>query len=216
MSSSAACLPLLPRLSYTSLTAPQAAPISSTTQQQHIPVDFFLPWLTVLVGCAAGIEAAWHLDKIKVHTSATNQTVIFMCRAWLDATSGDGRLERMFYPLVDYTYKVELHTSDLLGAGTSANAVISLIGKLAEAGPFRMANDGNSFQRGGMDEMTLDGLPDIGPIQQVGMQLSGNSHVEQGTCLISCPTGRLIDHCPILAAMYRRIWEAIPVHIPIK
>lgn len=129
----------------------------------------------MLVGCAAGIQAAWHLDKIKVHNSATNQTVIFKCRAWLDATSGDGRLERMFYPLADCTYKVELQTSDLLGAGTSANAVISLIGKLAEAGPVQLANDGNSFQRGGLDEMTLDDLPDIGPIQQVPMQLSCRS-----------------------------------------
>lgn len=114
-----------------------------------------------------GIEAAWHLDKVKVHNSATNETVIFKCRAWLDATSGDGRIERMFYPLVDCSYKVELQTSDLLGAGTSANGVISLIGKLAEAGPIQLVNTGGSFQRGSLDMMTLDELPDIGPIQQV-------------------------------------------------
>ena len=114
-----------------------------------------------------GIEAAWHLDKVKVHNSATNETVIFKCRAWLDATSGDGRIERMFYPLVDCSYKVELQTSDLLGAGTSANGVISLIGKLAEAGPIQLVNTGGSFQRGSLDVMTLDELPDIGPIQQV-------------------------------------------------
>ena len=122
-----------------------------------------LCWWDVL----PGIEAAWHLDRIKVRNSATSETVVFKCRAWLDATSGDGRIERNFYPLVDCTYKVELQTSDLLGAGTSANAVISLIGKLAEAGPIQLANSGDSFQRGGLDVMTLDDLPDIGPIQQV-------------------------------------------------
>lgn len=114
-----------------------------------------------------GIEAAWHLDKVKVHNSATKETVIFKCRAWLDATSGDGRTERMFYPLVDCSYKVELQTSDLLGAGTSANGVISLIGKLAEAGPVQLFNHGESFQQGSLDTITLDELPDIGPIQQV-------------------------------------------------
>lgn len=114
-----------------------------------------------------GVEAGWHLDKVKVHNSATNETVIFKCRAWLDATSGDGRIERMLYPLVDCSYKVELQTSDVPGAGTSANGVISLIGKLAEAGPIQLVNTGGSFQRGSLDVMTLDELPDIGPIQQV-------------------------------------------------
>ena len=114
-----------------------------------------------------GIEAAWHLHKVKVHNSVTQETVVFKCRAWLDATSGDGRTERMFYPLVDCSYKVELQTSDLPGAGTSANGVISLIGKLAEAGPFQLVNHGGSFQRGSLDVMTLDEVPDIGSIQQV-------------------------------------------------
>ena len=114
-----------------------------------------------------GIEAGWHPDKVKVHNSATDETIIFKCRAWLDATSGDGRIERMFYPLVDCSYKVELQTSDLLGAGTLSNGVISLIGKLAEAGPIQLVNNGGSFQRGSWDVVTLDELPDIGPIQQV-------------------------------------------------
>lgn len=73
----------------------------------------------------------------------------------------------MFHPLVDCSYKVELQTSDLLGAGTSANGVISLLGKLAEAGPIQLVNNGGSFQRGSLDVVTLDELPDIGPIQQV-------------------------------------------------
>ena len=102
-----------------------------------------------------------------MHNSATDETVLFKCKAWLDATSGDGRIERLFYPLVDCSYKVELQTSDLRGAGTSANGVISLIGKLAEAGPIQLVNDGSSFQRGSLDVMTLDELPDVGPIQQV-------------------------------------------------
>lgn len=102
-----------------------------------------------------------------MHNSATGETVLFKCTAWLDATSGDGRVERLFYPLKDCSYKVELQTSDLRGAGTSANGVISLIGKLAEAGPIQLVNTGSSFQRGSLDVMTLDELPDIGPIQQV-------------------------------------------------
>ena len=73
----------------------------------------------------------------------------------------------MFYPLVHCSYKVELQTSDLLGAGTSANGVISLLGKLAEAGPIQLVNNGGNFQRGSLDVMTLDDLPDIGAIQQV-------------------------------------------------
>lgn len=117
--------------------------------------------------CLAGIESAWHLDKVVVHNSATSQTLTFKCKAWLDATSGDGRIERNFHPLVECSYRIELQTSDLRGAGTSANGVISLIGSLAEAGPFQMVNDGQTFQRGRLDVITLDGLPDIGAIQQV-------------------------------------------------
>lgn len=105
-----------------------------------------------------------------VHNSATNETVVFKCKAWLDATSGDGKLERNFYPLTDCSYKIELQTSDLRAAGTSANGVISVIGKLAEAGPFQLRNDGQTFQRGGLDVMTLDGLPDVGPIEQVRLR----------------------------------------------
>ena len=93
--------------------------------------------------------------------------MVFKCKAWLDATSGDGKLERNFYPLTDCTYKIELQTSDLSGAGTSANGVISLLGSLAEAGPFQLANHGKTFQRGSLDVMTLDSVPDIGVIQQV-------------------------------------------------
>ena len=137
-----------------------------------------------------GVEAGWHLDKVKVHNSATNETVIFKCRAWLDATSGDGRIERMLYPLVDCSYKVELQTSDVPGAGTSANGVISLIGKLAEAGPIQLVNTGGSFQRGSLDVMTLDELPDIGPIQQVIVPAiaapGGTNPSAGGLCLLFC------------------------------
>ncbi len=115
------------------------------------------------------------MDKTVIHNGATNETVVFKCKAWLDATSGDGKLERNFYPLTDCSYKIELQTSDLRGAGTSANGVISLLGSLAEAGPFQLANDGKTFQRGSLDVMTLDSVPDIGVIQQV-MLTTGMSH----------------------------------------
>ena len=68
---------------------------------------------------------------------------------------------------MDCSYQIELQTSDLSGAGTSANGVISLIGRMGEAGPFQMVNDGQTFQQGSLDTITLDGLPDLGPIQQV-------------------------------------------------
>lgn len=140
--------------------------------------------------CCAGIESAWHLDKVVVHNSATDEKVIFKCKAWLDATSGDGQTERNFYPLTYCSYKVELQTSDLRAAGTSANGVISLIGKLAEAGPFQLLNDGQTFQRGSLDVMTQDGLPDIGPIEQAWLTTSALKyvffclHVQQTTRLL--------------------------------
>ncbi len=122
------------------------------------------------------------MDKIVIHNSATNETVVFKCKAWLDATSGDGKLERNFYPLIDCTYKIELQTSDLRGAGTSANGVISLLGSLAEAGPFQLANDGKTFQRGSLDVMTLDSVPDVGAIQQVVL----TAGMSQNMTLLAC------------------------------
>ena len=109
-----------------------------------------------------------------VSNSTTGESVTFKCKAWLDATSGDGKRERNLYPLTDCSYKIELQTGDHEAAGTAANGVISLIGRLAEAGPFQLANDGSSFQRGSLDVLTLDGLPDIGPIEQVINSSGGN------------------------------------------
>ena len=60
-----------------------------------------------------------------------------------------------------------MQTDDKRGAGTSANGVISLLGSLAEAGPVQLVNNGASFQRGQLDNILLEGLPDVGAIQQV-------------------------------------------------
>lgn len=58
-----------------------------------------------------GIESAWHLERVQVLNSSTGELVTFKCRAWLDATSEDGLIEREFYPMTECTYKLELQAS---------------------------------------------------------------------------------------------------------
>ena len=62
----------------------------------------------------AGIESAWHLEKVQVLNGKTGELVTFKCRAWLDATSEDGLIEREFYPMTDCSYKLELQVSPVL------------------------------------------------------------------------------------------------------
>lgn len=57
---------------------------------------------------AAGVESAWHLERVQVHNEATGQLVTFRCRAWLDTMSGDGLIKRTFCPATDCDYKLEL------------------------------------------------------------------------------------------------------------
>lgn len=46
---------------------------------------------------SAGVGSSWHLSRVEVYNEATDETAVFNCNAWFDATSGDGAVERVFY-----------------------------------------------------------------------------------------------------------------------
>ena len=72
----------------------------------------------------AGIESAWHLEKVQVLNGKTGELVTFKCRAWLDATSEDGLIERDFYPMTECSYKLELQVGYALRCGALCCAVL--------------------------------------------------------------------------------------------
>lgn len=54
----------------------------------------------------------------------TGELVTFKCRAWLDATSEDGLIEREFYPMTECSYKLELQVSPVLCFAVPCRAVL--------------------------------------------------------------------------------------------
>ena len=78
-------------------------------------------------------------------------------------------------------YRLDLQTSDVPGSRLAGSVSVALTGELGSAGPFELsAGSGNAadggpgsgsagggvFERGALDSFLLEGLPDLGAIQE--------------------------------------------------
>lgn len=100
------------------------------------------------------------------------QTFYFPCNEWLigpptgpknckelHASSGvdsEGRC----------AHHVQVFTADVRGSGTDGDVYLSLLGELGTSGEKELANSANNFERGQVDQFTLQ-LEDIGAITAV-------------------------------------------------
>jgi len=66
------------------------------------------------------------------------------------------------------TYRLDVQTSDLPGSQLAGAVTVSLLGARARAGPFELRGGGGAgFARGALDSFLLEGLPDLGAVQEV-------------------------------------------------
>ena len=79
-------------------------------------------------------------------------------------------------------YRLDLQTTDLPGSRLAGSATVALVGELGAAGPFELSagsgsraeggargsawSGGGVFERGSLDSYLLEGLPDLGTIQE--------------------------------------------------
>lgn len=119
--------------------------------------------------------AGWFLDKVLVDVPSLGQRLVFPCGRWLDKDKDDGHLERELLPGEDteetYTpyvpYEMTVYTSDMMGAGTSANVYIVLHGSDGATEEVVLADTSkkkkDSFKRGSVDQFVkeLDNVGDL-------------------------------------------------------
>lgn len=119
--------------------------------------------------------AGWFLDKVMIDVPSLGQRSVFPCGRWLDKNKDDGQLERELLPGTDteetYTpyvpYEITVYTSDVMGAGTSANVYVVLYGSDCATEEVILADTAkkkkDSFKRGSVDQFVkeLDNVGDV-------------------------------------------------------
>ncbi|KAG2450199.1 hypothetical protein HYH02_000301 [Chlamydomonas schloesseri] len=117
-----------------------------------------------------GMGSAWHLEKIDIVSSATNQQYSFPFKGWIDDKHGlDHFINRdggagPTTELIDY--RITTYTSDIRGAGTDANVYIEMHGELGSVGQSRLETAANNFERGQVDNFVVKGT-NVGDVQKV-------------------------------------------------
>ena len=92
-------------------------------------------------------------------------------------------------------YRLDLQTSDVSGDRLAGSVSVALIGELGSAGPFELsagsggtADDGprgsgwsagGVFERGALDSFLLEGIPDLGAIQEASASIPHDLNFEQ-------------------------------------
>ncbi|XP_074850459.1 lipoxygenase homology domain-containing protein 1 isoform X1 [Carettochelys insculpta] len=125
-----------------------------------------------------GGSSGWYLDKVIVREEGQpeNQAVEFPCYRWLDKNEDDGQIVRELVPagespiLKNVSYHISVKTGDVPGASSDSKVFIKLYGEKANTSkePLLVSDNdlGNYFERGRVDEFTLETL-DIGKINRL-------------------------------------------------
>ncbi|GAB4821886.1 hypothetical protein N2152v2_008932 [Parachlorella kessleri] len=112
--------------------------------------------LTVGQNCT-GASPDWHLEQVEVTDEQSGETSYFGCNNWLSSRQGDGLAERTLVASSTNprdqlaTYRLELHTSDLRAAGTSACVWVQLHGAAGSSDVQKVQGTPKSYQRGAVD-----------------------------------------------------------------
>uniref|UniRef100_A0A383W527 PLAT domain-containing protein n=1 Tax=Tetradesmus obliquus TaxID=3088 RepID=A0A383W527_TETOB len=70
------------------------------------------------------------------------------------------------------SYKVEVQTSDIRGAGTDADVLLTIFGSAGDSGPQKLFTSANDFERGKLDTFFVQ-APDVGSISIIQLQCQG-------------------------------------------
>lgn len=120
-----------------------------------------------------GCSPSWFLDTIEIEQTSDGIKWFFPCYQWLNALCGDKLITREIRaqsqpPLEDkiLTYKVVTITSDVKGAGTSANVTIVMFGSNATSEVLKLESAVNNFEKGQTDEFVFD-CKDLGELKKL-------------------------------------------------
>uniref|UniRef100_A0A3Q1F1I1 Lipoxygenase homology PLAT domains 1b n=1 Tax=Acanthochromis polyacanthus TaxID=80966 RepID=A0A3Q1F1I1_9TELE len=144
-----------------------------------------------------GTNPGWHLDRVEIRRQLRkgkgSETTIFPCECWLAKSEDDGETVRELVSsdiitekllrdgtlkrtetevedaLEAHTYTVSVRTGDMYGAGTDANAFLTIYGDLGDTGERKLAkseNNKNKFERGEVDKFTIEAV-DLGQVFKI-------------------------------------------------
>ncbi|KFP75955.1 Lipoxygenase homology domain-containing protein 1, partial [Acanthisitta chloris] len=125
-----------------------------------------------------GGSSGWYLAKVIVREEGQpeSEAVEFPCNRWLDKNEDDGQIVRELVPagespvLKNISYHISVKTGDVPGASSDSKVSIRLYGDKAVSSkePLLVSDNdlGNYFERGRVDEFTLD-MMDIGKINRI-------------------------------------------------
>uniref|UniRef100_A0A8C0ZH30 Lipoxygenase homology PLAT domains 1 n=1 Tax=Cyanistes caeruleus TaxID=156563 RepID=A0A8C0ZH30_CYACU len=125
-----------------------------------------------------GGSSGWYLAKVIVREEGQpeSEAVEFPCYRWLDKNEDDGQIVRELVPagesplLKNVSYHISVKTGDIPGASSDSKVFIKLYGEKADSSkePLLVSDNdlGNYFERGRVDEFTLD-MMDIGKINRI-------------------------------------------------
>ncbi|XP_066195695.1 lipoxygenase homology domain-containing protein 1 [Sylvia atricapilla] len=125
-----------------------------------------------------GGSSGWYLAKVIVREEGQpeSEAVEFPCYRWLDKNEDDGQIVRELVPagesplLKNVSYHISVKTGDIPGASSDSKVFIKLYGEKGDSSkePLLVSDNdlGNYFERGRVDEFTLD-MMDIGKINRI-------------------------------------------------
>ncbi|KAK9809624.1 hypothetical protein WJX73_008749 [Symbiochloris irregularis] len=122
----------------------------------------------------SGPEPHWHLKEIRVQRGQ-RPPIVFPCNRWLSKQLGDMTAGRFLYPSdatqrPQVSYTASIHTSDIQGAGTSAQVYLEVTGKSGTGVPQCMEG---SFQEGDQDMCSWEGA-DVGELTSLRVWHDGS------------------------------------------
>ncbi|KAG2499991.1 hypothetical protein HYH03_002273 [Edaphochlamys debaryana] len=127
----------------------------------------------------SGIGSDWHLQQVEVFNTATQKSYFFFCNDWLrkDKVLGDKGCRKELVAgaagATKNSYKVEVQTSDVRGAGTDSDVNITVFGEKGDTGSHALESSANDFERGQLDTYFIQ-APDIGKILSCQVVCSGS------------------------------------------
>ncbi|GLC44364.1 hypothetical protein PLESTF_000049800 [Pleodorina starrii] len=127
----------------------------------------------------SGLGSDWHLQQVEVFSGATQKSYFFPCNDWLRKTKeqGDKGCRKELLAGVTgqslNTYRVEVQTSDVRGAGTDSDVSIVVFGSTGDTGTRQLESSANDFERGKLDTYFFT-APDIGKISSCQVVCSGS------------------------------------------
>jgi len=129
---------------------------------------------SVCVGIDSSLPgASWNCKLVEVQPEGSSSWTAFPCNRWLDTKNPEYRLYAEGTPnaFKDVTYQVNVHTSDLKGAGTDSDVYIRLHGPKGSTGELQLPGSSSSFERGKMDSFTL-AATDVGNVDKMYIRQS--------------------------------------------